>query len=176
MLYGRRRSGGTWTSSRRRATARVGVRNIGVNDRYRSALIGISDDEKQLFWLDSQSRESAAVTAQTLPAGKPRVLVGNRSTDFGIPVLDPVRRTPIAASLIYTRRRWYTIDPLVAPDLDRLQASIDGDIADFNLSNDRSNWIVMPKRQRARATSTTAALAVRRRRCSRCARSTMRRW
>lgn len=144
VLYGRRyRSGGTWDIVR--ATGdRAGsvVRSIGVNDRYTTALIGISDDEKQLYWLDSLGRESAAVTAQALPDGKPRVLVENRSADFEIPILDPVRRTPIAASLVYTRRRWYTIDPLVAPDLDRLQASIDGDLVDFNLSNDRGNWIV----------------------------------
>jgi dipeptidyl aminopeptidase/acylaminoacyl peptidase len=70
------------------------------------------------------------------------VLVENRSGDFSMPILDPLRRTPIAAALLYTRRRWYTMDPAIAPDLDRLQASIDGDIGDFNLSNDRGNWVV----------------------------------
>jgi dipeptidyl aminopeptidase/acylaminoacyl peptidase len=144
VLYGRRyRGGGTWDIVKVTGDgAGAVVRNAGVSDRYTTALIGISDDEKQLFWLDSLGRESAAVTAQTLPDGKPRVLVENRSADFSMPILDPLRRTPIAASLMYARRRWYTMDPAIAPDLDRVQASIDGDVVDFNLSNDRSNWIV----------------------------------
>jgi dipeptidyl aminopeptidase/acylaminoacyl peptidase len=144
VLYGLRyRSGGTWDIVKATGDGAGSLfRNVGVDDRYTTALIGISDDEKQAFWLDSQGRDSAAVTAQALPSGKPRVLVENRSADFSMPILDPVKRTPIAASLIYTRRRWYTIDPGITPDLDRLQASIDGDLVDFNLSNDKANWIV----------------------------------
>ena len=144
VLYGLRyRSGGTWDIVKATGPdAGSLLRNVSVDDRYTTALIGVSDDEKQVFWLDSQGRESAAITAQPLPTGKPRVLVENRSADFSMPILDPVKRTPIAASLIYTRRRWYTMDPAIGPDLDRLQASIDGDLCDFNLSNDRANWIV----------------------------------
>jgi len=144
VLYGLRyRSGGTWDIVKATgADAGSLFRNVAVDDRYTTALIGVSDDEKQAFWLDSQGRDSAAVTAQPLPAGKPRVLVENRAADFSMPILDPVKRTPIAVALTYTRRRWYTMDPAIAPDLDRLQASIDGDLGDFNLSNDRANWIV----------------------------------
>ena len=144
VLYGLRyRSGGTWDIVKATGPEAGSLfRNVSVDDRYTTALIGVSDDEKQAFWLDSQGRESAGITSQPLPAGKSRVLVENRSADFSMPILDPVKRTPIAAALTYTRRRWYTMDPAIAPDLDRLQASIDGDLGDFNLSNDRANWVV----------------------------------
>jgi dipeptidyl aminopeptidase/acylaminoacyl peptidase len=144
VLYGLRfRSGGTWDIVKAAGDGAGTIfRNIGVDDRYTTAFIGISDDEKQSFWLDSKGRESAAITSEPLSGGKPRVMVENRSADFSMPIMDPLKRVPIAASLIYTRRRWYTIDPLVAADLDRLQASIDGDLVDFNLSNDRGSWIV----------------------------------
>lgn len=117
-------------------------RTIAIEDRYTTALIGASDDGKQLYWLDSQGRDSAAVLAQDLADGRMRILLQNRSADFCEPLFDPVRGTPVAASLIYTRRRWYTIDPAAAADLDRLQASIDGDIVGFEMSNDRAVWTV----------------------------------
>ncbi len=117
-------------------------RGIDIEDRYTTELLAASDDGKQLYWLDSKGRDSAAVVAEDTSGGKQRVLVENRSADFSEPIFDPVRVTPIAASLIYTRRRWYPIDPAIAPDLDRIQASIDGDVIDFGLSNDRAHWVV----------------------------------
>ncbi len=117
-------------------------RSIGIDERYTTELAGISDDDKQLYWFDAKGRDSAAVLGQALPDGEPRILVDNRSADFNQLVVDPVTRRPIAAALTYTRRRWYSLDPAAAPDMDRQQASIDGDIVKFNLSDDRANWIV----------------------------------
>jgi dipeptidyl aminopeptidase/acylaminoacyl peptidase len=139
----RYRDGGGWDIVKATGEGAGSVfRSVGIADRYTTALVGASDDGKQLYWLDSKGRDSASVVAQEFPDGPPRTLLENRSADFSEPLFDPIRRTPIAASLVYTKRRWYTLDPGAAPDLDRLQASIDGDISSFGLSNDRANWIV----------------------------------
>jgi dipeptidyl aminopeptidase/acylaminoacyl peptidase len=144
VLYGiRYRDGGGWNvlyaSGDKEGTI---LRSISIDDRYTTTLLGPSDDGKQLYWLDSKGRDSAAVVMQEGTDGPSRILLENRSADFSEPLFDPVRRTPIAAQLIYTKRRWYTLDPASAPDIDRITASIDGDVAGFNLSNDRGNWLV----------------------------------
>jgi len=115
---------------------------VPISDRYNTALVGASDDGKQLYWLDSKGRDGAAVVSQEVSGGAVRTLLENRSVDFSEPVFDPVRRTPIAAPLVYTKRRWYTLDPAAAPDLDRMQVAIDGDLGSFSLSDDRAHWIV----------------------------------
>ena len=144
VLYGvRYHDGGDWDMIRATGDdAGKLFRGVDIVDRYTTALLAASDDGKQLYWLDSKGRDSAAVVAEEVGGTRQRVLVENRSSDFSEPIFDPVKMTPIAASLIYTRRRWYPIDPSMAPDLDRLQASIDGDIIDFGLSNDRAHWVV----------------------------------
>lgn len=142
--YGMRyREGGGWDMVKTQGDDAGKVyRSVAIADRYCTELLAASDDGKYLYWLDSRNRDSAAVVAEEVATGKQRVLVENRSADFSEPIFDPVKMTPIAASLIYTRRRWYPIDPSAAPDIDRIQASIDGDVTDFGLSNDREHWVV----------------------------------
>ena len=139
----RYREGGGWDVVKAAGDGVGSVfRSVALADRYTTALVGASDDGKQLYWLDSKGRDSAAVVSQETSDGALRTLLENRSADFSEPTFDPVRRTPIAAPLVYTKRRWYTLDPGASPDLDRMQASIDGDMSSFSLSNDRANWIV----------------------------------
>jgi dipeptidyl aminopeptidase/acylaminoacyl peptidase len=139
----RYRDGGSWDVVTATGEGAGSVfRSVAIGDRYTTALVGASDDGKQLYWLDSKGRDGAAVVSQEVSGGAVRTLLENRSVDFSEPVFDPVRRTPIAAPLVYTKRRWYTLDPAAAPDLDRMQVSIDGDLGCFSLSNDRAHWIV----------------------------------
>ena len=96
-----------------------------------------------MFWLNSLGRESAAVTAQTLPDGKPRVLVENRSADFehprprpGPPHADRGVASLYAPALVHDRSR--SLRPTSTACRRRSTATS----CDFNLSNDRGNWIV----------------------------------
>ena len=120
----RYREGGGWDVVKAAGDGVGSVfRSVALADRYTTALVGASDDGKQLYWLDSKGRDSAAVVSQETSDGALRTLLENRSADFSEPTFDPVRRTPIAAPLVYTKRRWYTLDPGASPDLDRMQAS-----------------------------------------------------
>ena len=94
-------------------------------------MVEIADDGKELYWLDSQGRDRAAVVAQDLATGKFRVLAEDAQADFGEPVLDPVSCVPIAAPTIYGKRRWQVIDQAAAADLERIVGSGEGELGGF---------------------------------------------
>ena len=116
-------------------------RRVEAEDAYTTQMVEIGDDEKELFWLDSQGRDRAAVVAQDLSNGRFRVLAEDTSADFGEPILDPVSCVPIAAPVVYERRRWQALDQSAAADVERLVASGEGELAWFGVSNDRSSWV-----------------------------------
>ena len=117
-------------------------RRVEAADVFPTRAIEVSADGRTLYWLDSQGRDRAAVVAQDLASGASRVLAEDAQADLGEPVLDPVSRMPIAAPVVYTRRRWLVLDPSSAADLDRLSGPGEGGgLAGFGVSNDRANWI-----------------------------------
>jgi dipeptidyl aminopeptidase/acylaminoacyl peptidase len=117
-------------------------RSVSLEDSFTTSMIEISDDGRELYWLDSRGRDTSAVIAEDLATGRKRVIAEDPGADYGEPILDPVRKVPIAAPVVYTRRRWTATDPQTSPDFDRLQGLVEGDISWFNLSTDRANWTV----------------------------------
>jgi len=116
-------------------------RRVEPEDAYTTMMVEIGDDGKELYWLDSQGRDRAAVVAQDLATGRFRVMAEDAEADLGDPVLDPVSCAPIAAPVVYGKRRWQAIDQAAAADLDRLVASGEGELGWFSVSNDRSSWV-----------------------------------
>ncbi len=116
-------------------------RSVGIEDAFTTEPIEFSADGKTLYWLDSQGRDRSALIGQDLATGRLDVLSSSLEADVGEPVLDPVTCRPIAAPLVYGRRRWSAVDPSFVPDLDRLKATRQGELAWFGLSDDRKTWI-----------------------------------
>ncbi|MFI4999003.1 MAG: S9 family peptidase [Reyranellales bacterium] len=116
-------------------------RRIEAEDAYTTEMIELADDGRTLYWLDSKNRDRAAIVAQDLSSGRFRVLSKDIYADYGQPVLDPVKRVPIAAPAIYGRRRWQVLDSAAVPDLDQIMASGEGELGWFGMSNDRGQWI-----------------------------------
>ena len=116
-------------------------RRVAAEDAFSTEMVEISDDEKELFWLDSQGRDRTALVAQDLASGKFRVMAEDSQADFGEPILDPVSCVPIAAPVVYATRRWQTLDQTAAADLDRLVGSGEGELGSFGMSHDRSSWV-----------------------------------
>ena len=116
-------------------------RRVEATDIFSTQAIEVSDDGRTLYWLDSQGRDRAALVAQDLGSGAVRVLAEDAQADFGGPVLDPVSRVPIAAPVVYTKRRWQMLDPAAAADLERVVESGEGELAGLGMSDDRSSWV-----------------------------------
>src|SRR6202040_2508189 len=103
--------------------------------------VEIGDDGKELYWLDSQGRDRAAVVAQDLATGNFPLWGADAQADSGEPVLDPVSCAPIAAAVVYGKRRWQAIDQAATADLERIVGSGEGELGGFGVSDDRSSWV-----------------------------------
>jgi dipeptidyl aminopeptidase/acylaminoacyl peptidase len=122
-------------------------RSFAVEDAFTTSPIEISADGNTLYWLYSQGQDRSELMSQDLVNGRADVLVSSLEADVGEPVLDPVSCRPIAAPVVYERRRWKAVDPAAVPDLDRIESAGEGELNWFGMSDDRKTWIafVEPK-------------------------------
>jgi dipeptidyl aminopeptidase/acylaminoacyl peptidase len=116
-------------------------RSFAVEDAFTTSPIEVSADGNTLYWLYSQGQDRSELMAQDLVNGRVDVLASSLEADVGEPVLDPVSCRPIAAPIVYERRRWSAIDPSAVPDLDRIELAGEGELNWFGMSDDRKTWV-----------------------------------
>ena len=84
---------------------------IGTEDAMATRAIEFSADGRELYWLDSRGRDTAAVVAQDLTSGTMRVLAEDPRADFTQLLLDPISERPVAAARAFERVAWQVLDP-----------------------------------------------------------------
>jgi dipeptidyl aminopeptidase/acylaminoacyl peptidase len=115
---------------------------IGADDAKATRAIELSDDGRELYWLDSRGRDTAAVVAHDLESGRVQVLAEDPRADFTTLLLDPVTQRPVAAAATFERTRWRVLDPDYEGDFSYLTRRSSGDLAITGMSRDRRHWIV----------------------------------
>jgi dipeptidyl aminopeptidase/acylaminoacyl peptidase len=130
--YLQRGAAGEWTVFSR----------IGAEDAMATRPIEFSADGRELYWLDSRGRDTAAVVEQDLASGNVRVLAEDRHADFTQLVLDPVSERPIAAARWFERVAWQVLDRDYRDDFTYLARQSRGDLTITSMSQDRRQWIV----------------------------------
>src|SRR5262249_43915145 len=86
--YLERRADGDWRS----------FAKIGLADAMSTQPVEFSDDGKELYWLDSRGRDTAAAVAQDLATGATRVLAADAKADMVDMLLEPGSYRPIASA------------------------------------------------------------------------------
>jgi len=114
---------------------------IGAEDAMATRAIEFSADGRELYWLDSRGRDTAAVVAQDLATGTMRVLAEDRRADFTGMLLDPLTERPVAAPRSFERVAWQVLDPDYREDFDYLTRQSRGDLTITSMSQDRQQWI-----------------------------------
>src|SRR5262249_45730836 len=115
---------------------------IGAEDAVATRAIEFSADGRELYWLDSRGRDTAAVVAQDLESGTMRVLAEDPRADFTELLLDPTTERPVAAARMFERVMWQVLDPDYRDDFDYLTRQSPGDLTITSISQDRRQWIV----------------------------------
>jgi dipeptidyl aminopeptidase/acylaminoacyl peptidase len=115
---------------------------IGAKDAMATRAIEFSADGRELYWLDSRGRDTAAVVAQDLQSGTTRVLAEDRRADFTQLLLDPITERPVAAARSFERVAWQVLDLDYGDDFDYLARQSRGDLTITSMSQDRLQWIV----------------------------------
>src|SRR5215472_16189571 len=93
---------------------------ISAEDAVATRAIEFSADGRELYWLDSRGRDTAAVVAQDLASGTMRVLAEDPRADFTQLVLDPISERPVAAARAFERVAWQILDPDYQDDFNYL--------------------------------------------------------
>jgi dipeptidyl aminopeptidase/acylaminoacyl peptidase len=118
------------------------VARIGAEDAMDSSPVEFGDDGRELYWLDSRGRDTAAVVAQDMKSGAFRMLAEDPRADFTELLLDPVTQHPIAAKNAAERVHWQVLDPDYKADFDLLTQHSRGDLFITGMSQDRCSWII----------------------------------
>ena len=103
---------------------------------------GLSADGETLYLADSRGRDTAALVAWNLVSGDRRVLAEDEQVDATGFWIHPETKEVQAVLFNHTRRRWHLVDESLRPDLERLQAAVDGDLQVASRSQDDRRWIV----------------------------------
>jgi dipeptidyl aminopeptidase/acylaminoacyl peptidase len=130
--YLHRQRGGEWDLFTR----------VSAEDAMVTRAIELSADGRELYWLDSRGRDTAAVVAQDLERGTMRVMAEDQRADFVALLLDPVTNRPIAAAAAHERTRWQVLDPDYEADFAYLTRLSLGDLAITSMSQSHRHWIV----------------------------------
>jgi dipeptidyl aminopeptidase/acylaminoacyl peptidase len=115
---------------------------VSAEDATATRAIELSADGRELYWLDSRGRDTAAVVAQDLKRGTMQVMAVDQRADFVALLLDPVTNRPIAAAAAHERTRWQVLDPDYEADFAYLTRHSRGDLAITSMSQCRRHWIV----------------------------------
>lgn len=110
---------------------------IDVEDALTTRPIEYSSDGRELYWLDSRGRNTAAVVAQDLSGGQSRVLAEDLQSDYVSVVLDPITQRPLAAARQFERIEWQALDPEFEETLAFLTQDSRGDLLFAGMSQDR---------------------------------------
>ena len=84
---------------------------IGAEDAIGTRAIEFSADGRELYWLDSRGRDTAAVVAQDLESGTMRVLAEDPRADFSELLLDPINSARSLPAAAFARVEWQVLDP-----------------------------------------------------------------
>jgi dipeptidyl aminopeptidase/acylaminoacyl peptidase len=112
--------------------------SIDTDDQMTTQMVEVSADGRELYWLDSRGRDTAAVVAQDLASGAAQLLAEDPHSDFTAILLD----RPIAAVCTRERQCWQVLDAAFADDFAYLTRLDPGDLAITGMSRDRQHWLI----------------------------------
>ena len=115
---------------------------VDADDQMTTRAVEVSADGRELYWLDSRGRDTAAVIAQDVASGAIRMLAEDPRSDFTGILLDPVLDHPIAAVCAHERQRWQVLDAAFADDFAYLTHMNPGELAITGMSHDRQHWLI----------------------------------
>ncbi|MBV9833982.1 MAG: S9 family peptidase [Alphaproteobacteria bacterium] len=119
---------------------------VPLDDTMNTRMIEFSDDQRELYWLDSRGRDRSALVAQDLATGATRVLAEDARADIVETWLDPLTSKPLLAMSKHLRGRVQAVDAAYAEDLERVGKAIEGDVGWVSLSDDKRHWITYHER------------------------------
>lgn len=116
--------------------------SIAQADVLTTSPLGFDVTGNTLYMFDSRGRDTAALTATDLKAGKTQVLAAHERVDVDDWMVDPKTLRPQAAGFDYLKPEWKVLDPKIAKDLEYLRTVSEGELKVLSRSLDDRQWAV----------------------------------
>ena len=117
--------------------------SVGLDDLWTTGPLHFTADGKTLYWIDSPTRDTAALIAQDLATGRSIVLARDPKADIDDVLVHPDTRMVQAYSINYLRNKWAALDPNIGVDLALLSAELKGDFHITSRTDADDAWIVV---------------------------------
>lgn len=124
--------GGSWGS----------FQKIPMEDAMTTQPVGFDKNGQTLYFIDSRSRNTAALTTLDLATSKQTIVGEDARADVGGILTHPTENTIQAYSTNYTRSDWKIVDKSIQGDFDYLRSVAEGDFAVGARTLDDKKWIV----------------------------------
>ena len=105
-------------------------------------MLGLDNEAKTVFMLDSRERDTAALTGIDLATGKEKILAEDPRADIGGIITDPETHVPMAYSVNYERTEHKPLGPKYAADLEFLSKNFGSEWGVGARTEDDKLWTV----------------------------------
>lgn len=113
-----------------------------MEDSLTTAPAGYTSDGATLYWIDSRTRNTAALFAQDTASGAKRLIAEDDKADISSTLRHPVTGVVEAYAVNYLTTRWQATDPSIAAALELLGERLEGDFGINSRTDDDATWIV----------------------------------
>ncbi len=114
-----------------------------LEDALTTAIAGFTNDGKTLYWLDSRSRDTAALIAQDIATGATNIVAQDPRADIGGVLANPATGVVDGYSVEYLNTETIGLDPAVAASLKLLKAKLPGESSVTSRTDADDKWIVV---------------------------------
>jgi dipeptidyl aminopeptidase/acylaminoacyl peptidase len=117
---------------------------IPFEDALTTNPMGVSEDGKSLYMIDSRAGDTAAFVQVDLKTKKAKTIGSDPKADVGGTIWHPTKHIPLAYAVEYDRTHWHVLDKSIQADVDGLTklAGADADFFIASTSHDFKTWIV----------------------------------
>lgn len=116
--------------------------SIGKDDLLTTGSLGFDKNNKDIYFMDSRGRNTAALFVMNLSTGNETLIAGNPKADLSDSMTHPTEKNVQAVAFTYERKNWTVIDTSIKSDLDHLRKVADGDVEVLDRTLDDKTWIV----------------------------------
>lgn len=134
---------------RRDANGWTSVLDVPADDAETSRPVGIAPDGKSFYMLDTDGRDTAALTQIALDGSERRVLASTNVADVAGVWLEPRSQRADAYLVNHLRPEWTALSPAVGRDVEWLRSRMPDAFTVVSRSDDDRRWIVTEIRSHA---------------------------
>lgn len=125
---------------------------VPPEDLYTTGLAGFSEDNKTLYLMKSNERDTSALFAMDMATGEETLIAESDLADVGGTWRDPDTGIPYVYTVNYDKNRYFALDNKGTKILEKLNNRFTGEVSKTSSTTDDSKWIILESQSNKVAT------------------------